>query len=290
MKRLSTWWVSQSSAARWRILTLAVLLVGAVVPTVIGFIANPDWPSLLLNLGSEMGGGLITFILIDMIVAQRDAQDARQEQMGELRQRLVHKLGSSLNTEARRAAEELRVLGWLTDGSLEGVELIGANLEHVDLRGAALRCARMYRANLRGARLYGADLSGAFLTGCNLEGATMGRIKLDGAWMAGANLTGCNRIPRGVLPKVNRLKGATMPDGSRYNGCYCLPGDLKQAQREVRKNGGQIDDPAALAAWYGVDQEDYQRGQQRIGKTLVRAGVEAEGPAEEAADTIPTGP
>ena len=75
------------------------------------------------------------------------------ERMGEMKQRLVHKLGSSINLEARRAAEELRMLGWLTDGSLEAVELIGANLEGVDLRGAVLRNARMYRANLSGARL-----------------------------------------------------------------------------------------------------------------------------------------
>jgi hypothetical protein len=251
MNRLYLWWGALNSAARWRIMTMVVLLVGAIVPTVIGFLMNPDVPSLLLNLGSEMGGGFITFILIDMIVAQRDAHEARQERMGEMKQRLVHKLGSSINLEARRAAEELRMLGWLTDGSLEAVELIGANLEGVDLRGAVLRNARMYRANLSGARLYGADLSGSFLTGCNMRNASMGRIKLDGAWMAGVNLEGCTRIPRLCLTRVNRLKGATMPDGSRYDGCYRLPGDLEAgAEGNPQERRLNLNDPATFAAWY----------------------------------------
>lgn len=273
MGRFYVWWGSLGSAGRWRIAVLVVLLIGAVIPTAVGFALNPDWSSLLLNLGSEMGGGLITFILIDMIVAQRDAQEAREHQLHDLRQRLIHKLGSSINTESRRAAEELRMLGWLSDGSLDGVELVGANLEGVNLRGAVLRNAKLFRSNLKGAHLYGADLSGAFLTGSNLSGAHMGRVKLDGAWLAGTNLSECKRIPRGALARARRLKGAIMPDGSRYDGCYGLQSDLRQAQKDCHKLGKNAQDAAALAEWYGVPVEDYLQGQQRGARIIHEVGA-----------------
>ena len=52
-----------------------------------------------------MRGTFVTFILIDMIIASRDEEEARERRTDELRQRLLHKLGSSINTEARRAAD-----------------------------------------------------------------------------------------------------------------------------------------------------------------------------------------
>ncbi len=263
MNRLRESWARMGETGRWRVLILGALLVGALIPSSLSLAITRDWPGLLLNLGSEMGGAFITFILLDLIIASRDQKEARERKLGDLKARLTHKLGSSLNTEARRAAEELRMLGWLTDGTLEGVELIGANLEGVDLRRAVLRGARLYRANLQGARLYEADLRGAFLTGADLSGATMGRVRLDGAYLAGANLKDCARLPRGALARANRLKGATLPDGSRYDGCYQLPGDLRELRKQLRRAGAAADDEAAIAAWYGVPLEAYRRGQRR---------------------------
>jgi len=242
-------------------LILAFLLIGAVVPSTVALSITHDWPGLLLNLGTDFAGAFVTYILIDLLIGGRQEKEARDHKLGELRAKLVHRLGSRINQESCRAAEELRGYGWLTDGSLAGSELIGANLDGVDLRWAVLRGVRMYRASLRDANLYGTDLSDSYLTGASLAGAQMGRCKLDGAWLTGVDLSGARRIPRGALARANRLKGATMPDGTRYNGCYGLPGDLREAAKAARQDGRDPRDPAFLAEWYGVPLEVYLQGQ-----------------------------
>ena len=52
---------------------------------------------------------------------------------------LTLQLASSENDAARWAAHELRVRGWLTDGSLAGAVLSGADLRGADLMGADLQ-------------------------------------------------------------------------------------------------------------------------------------------------------
>jgi hypothetical protein len=261
MRRLRTWWSQIGKAGRWRVGVLGALLLGAIIPTAIGMILEPNWPDLLVNFGTGMAGTFLTFILIDMLMARYEAQEQIEKQEAEIRTRLIQRLGSSINDEARRAAEEMRRRGWLTDGSLEGVELVGANLEGVDLRGAWLRGARLFRANLKGAWLYEADLSRAYLTGADLSEARMGRAILHGAWLAGANMNGATRLPKHALAYAFRLKGATLPDGSRYDGCYCLHGDLQQLKKQGKKKEMDVSDPAAVAAWYGVETAVYEKGQ-----------------------------
>ena len=85
MNRLRKWWIGLSVAAKWRVRILLALLVGAVVPSGIALSITRDWPGLLLNIGSEMGGALITFILLDMILTSRDEQESRERKTEELR-------------------------------------------------------------------------------------------------------------------------------------------------------------------------------------------------------------
>ena len=52
---------------------------------------------------------------------------------------LINKIYSLENKPSLEAVEELRIRGWLADGSLRGVALCQAQLEHSDLMGADLK-------------------------------------------------------------------------------------------------------------------------------------------------------
>ena len=93
----------------------------------------------------------------------------------------------------------------LTQAMLYGADLSEAHLEATDLSAAHLE-----DANLGGASLAGASLSGAFLRDADLGGAD-----LSGADLSGADLTNA-QVTRDQLQKSASLKGATLPDGSRY--------------------------------------------------------------------------
>lgn len=75
---------------------------------------------------------------------------------------------------------------------LAHADLSYLNLQGIDLRGANLRHANLHHTDLRHARLAGADLSGADLSLADLHDG-----QLDG---------------------VHSLEGATLPDGSLYEG------------------------------------------------------------------------
>ena len=127
-----------------------------------------------------------------------------------------------------------------------------ADLSGADLRGAFLRYAclgglttgaNLAGADLRGADLTGADLRNAILRGADLSDAILsgpadissrGQTDLIGADLTSANLSGVRGIPPkvqgvGMPPEVqgitfngeieqqtSLLKGATMPDGQKY--------------------------------------------------------------------------
>lgn len=270
MKKLRKRWASLSDAARVRVLIMVALLSMAILTSGFALAMSRDWTGLLLNFGTELLGAFVTFLLLDTILASRDEQESRQKRTDELRQRLIHKLGSAINSEARRAAEELRALGWLTDGTLNDIELINANLEGVDLRGAKLVGARLYRANLRNAKLFDADLSKSVMTAADLSNASCRRLKLDGATINGVKFEGAKQLGRQTLACAHRLKGAIMPDGKRYNGCFCLDGDLSQFEKHCEKIKADGDFPGVAALWYNVEEEEYIQGQKWAQSYLTR--------------------
>lgn len=154
------------------------------------------------------------------------------------------------------ALEECRANGWLEDGSLRGVNLENADLRRIRLPKADLQGAHLAGANLRGADLHGAilqeaDLSGADLGQANLRDADLTASALESARLDGAIVTEMQ------LARAESLADAILPDGSRYDGRYKLPGDLHHA----RQDGVYPDQVERLAEWYGVTVEQYQRGQ-----------------------------
>jgi len=193
------------------------------------------------NTSAEIGGIAITVLIIDALYQKREINREKRD--------LILQLGSPDNAFAREALRKIRARKWLNDGSLsfadlrdanlEGanlmdaklkfVDLISANLRGADLRDAYLEGANLMDAKLRSANLDGADLRGAYLLDANLRDATLIDAKLrgadlldanlEGAELRGANLTNAN-LSDTQLSKAKSLEGATMPDGTEYDGRF----------------------------------------------------------------------
>jgi hypothetical protein len=153
--------------------------------------------------------------------------------------------------------------------NLRGADLSDANLQRTDLFGADLREANLNRADLRWARLAHSNLKGASLRAANLRGANLREAEIDGADLSQANLQDAllgaqheearlnidRRISEEMalaaeaqIVQARALRGAIMPNGSRYDGRFNLEGDVLEAQQQ----GIDLNDPAARAAFYGV--------------------------------------
>jgi uncharacterized protein YjbI with pentapeptide repeats len=89
------------------------------------------------------------------------------------------------NKAALRAIDELRLQGWLTDGSLREADMHGANLYGADLHGAVLRNANLNRANLTRA-----NLRDAFLMSATVRYADLTDTLLNEAVLIDTNLHG----------------------------------------------------------------------------------------------------
>jgi len=173
---------------------------------------------------------------------------------------LMNKLRSPENKVALQAVEELRVRGWLGDGSLRGVALCHAQLQGCDLMDANLSTIDFHQAQLAWVDLSNANLMGAKLTRADLSGANFSKANLTGADLYKANLRGANNLTDEQLMKAKRLWGATMPDGNPYDGRFRLAGDLEIA----RWGNINANDPQAMADFHGVSLETYLDGQDLI--------------------------
>ena len=111
------------------------------------------------------------------------------------------------------------------------IDLIGADLEGVDLTYSAPSDAQPYAsapvpdlssADLTYSDLSGANLSGIVMLGTRLVGADLGGANLNGTVLNDANLSGANlsgvtgKSAEQLEGQSSSLKGAIMPDGSKY--------------------------------------------------------------------------
>jgi hypothetical protein len=216
-----------------------------------------DWgwlDSFAQNAGTEMLGAFLTFALIEVLVSKRRQIQEKTEANEERKQALIRQLGSRVHEEAIRAAEELRGLGWLQDGSLKGVSLAWANLEGANFDGADLQGADLQGANLRGADLWNANLHGARL-GPDLEGASFGMANLQEADLNGANLKGSDftkaNLQRANLRRVrlqqSDLWGANLSEanlkGAWLQGAQLVNVNLRGANLyNTRLEGAELED------------------------------------------------
>jgi uncharacterized protein YjbI with pentapeptide repeats len=132
--------------------------------------------------------------------------------------------GATLPSSNSKFVEQLIDLIQRGD-SLEGANLVGADLAQRDLAGASLQDADLSKAslsganledaNLAGADLFSADLSGTNLEGASLEGANLEDTNLEDAALSDTNLREAS-VTQKQLDQAGSLKGATMPNGQKY--------------------------------------------------------------------------
>jgi len=167
---------------------------------------------------------------------------------------LIRKLRSTDNNVVIRAVEEMRARGHLNDGSLKWIYLRFVKMQGADLHGADLRSADLNMAHLQRANLNAANLQSTKLNKANLRGAVLFEAKLEGASLTNAILQGTQGLTDRQLAQSSSLRGAMMPDGSRYDGRFNLAGDLADA----RLWRVDIKDPIAMAEFYCVSVEEYK--------------------------------
>jgi uncharacterized protein YjbI with pentapeptide repeats len=173
---------------------------------------------------------------------------------------LINKIFTLENKSTLQAVEELRVRGWLTDGSLRGAALCQAQMGNADLMGADLRNVDFHQANLEFADLRKAQLNGAKLNRASLYRANFDQADLTFADLYKANLRGAQNLTEQQLESANQLLGAVMPDGTTYDGRFNLPGDLARA----RWAKVDLNNPESMAEFYGVTPEAYLRVHQTV--------------------------
>lgn len=221
------------------LLTLAILSgVGGYMRTYpAGFDLAAFIGDFYANVSTELTSIAITVLIIDALNRRRERRQAERDD----RAQLIRQLGSSVNEVAKRAAEELRARGWLTDGSLQEADLRVANLEgaklwKADLQGVNLQWAKLKYANLNGAMLAGSNLTQANLQAAKLGGADLRsaslfeaklyRVNFGGADLREADLTGAH--VEGARLEGADLRGAvlddlhidpltTLPDGTAWS-------------------------------------------------------------------------
>lgn len=124
------------------------------------------------------------------------------EVRSELLDELVFQVREGSTQQVLGAVKTLNELGWLTNGTLRKVNLVGANLSMIKLKGADLQGANLYRANF-----YKSNLVGANLHKANLHEANLGRCSMDSADLSYADLSVANlhesKLYRANLRKAN---------------------------------------------------------------------------------------
>ncbi|MFN8527986.1 MAG: pentapeptide repeat-containing protein [Anaerolineae bacterium] len=241
MKRLQQWWTQQSGSARLRIVITAGLLGLAVLFSSIGLIGSQDWDGFFLNLGAELGGAAVTFLLLDQLLARRERAEEMAHAEQQIKTDLIAKMSSEVREIAVPAADELRRHNWLIDGSMADAMLRRANLEGVNLANADLRGANMHRTRLNNADLWRtnlaeADLGGAWLQGArlwdtNLEGANLWQARVQNADLRRANLENAEanetKFDESDLREVN-FKRANLRE-ARLTGAVLQEANLTEA-------------------------------------------------------------
>lgn len=181
----------------------------------------------VMNAFTELLSIGLTALVLNRLAERREQVRQRNEDL----HRIIREMRSKDGNEGRRAAEEARERGFLTDRSLNGANLwranlSGADLRHSDLSGvdlghANLSDAELYRTNLSGAILRHVDLSWTDMWDADLRGAKLNYAILNEAELHGANLS------RAVLRQAD-LSGAqldttifsretVMPDAQRVS-------------------------------------------------------------------------
>jgi Pentapeptide repeats (9 copies)/Pentapeptide repeats (8 copies) len=244
MKRLAGFW--KQIVEGWTVQRIAaVLIVVGLVVFVVGVVNKHCACAGWANLGETLNDVISDFyanVSVDclsiafaiLVVDRLNGRRAEQE----LKAQLIREMGSTDNRIALRAVKELRVRGWLEDGTLRGSNFHGANLRGADFSNTNLRGTRFDHANrhkshfneakIRGASFKSANLRESDFENADLREANLEWAKLQGAGLFRADLQNANCTYanlRGAFLSDANLKGAAFSKDSYnyginiYRGC-----------------------------------------------------------------------
>ncbi len=181
---------------------MLLLTALAVVWLGVGALTKPpdqgwrEWFSgFSVGIGTAMAAAVLTFLLIDMMLARQRETENRENDQRERLGNLLARLRVGAVEENRSVLEQMRSAGWLKNGQLRDADFSGANLEGLDLSSADLRMALFVGTRLRRASFRNADVSNARFTRADLRGA-----RFDGAVTVGADFTMITRDEDTFLP------------------------------------------------------------------------------------------
>ncbi|RUT71733.1 pentapeptide repeat-containing protein [Flavobacterium cupreum] len=140
------------------------------------------------NLSCELMSIAITILLINYLYEKREESNNKR--------RLIRELGSEDKGFTSRALKEIKELGYLVDGTLNGADLSSANLEGLDFTGANLQNVNFSKARLtnsifKGVQFEGVRLDGAEARQCNFERSVFNNVSLKGSNLYSAIFIGC---------------------------------------------------------------------------------------------------
>lgn len=250
-----------------------LIIVGVLFLIPLPFVEKRFLPPFLDNFFVKISPELVGIGIGVILIGSANKRIADQQEI----KSLILQMRESSNEFAIHALIQLRDKKWLLDDSLNGESLWRANLKKAELWDAKLRGvnfgsaileeANLCNANLDGAVLHDANLSKAILHktiltnteiyNCNLENADFYGVDLRGARFLGTFRGYVMDSPHVFLYVLRRLECATMPNGLRYDGRYCLPGDLIQASANYNVNN-----TAQMAEFYQITHDEYLEGQE----------------------------
>src|SRR5690606_11052931 len=132
-----------------------------VILTRVFVLISDDAEGFFQNLIPEFIGIVFTVFVLNRLDANREDRL--------IRERLLREMHSRYNPVALQAIEELRVMGYLGQGIMRGLDFRGANWQEANLYQADLRDADLRNATLNNADLYEANLEGAKVTPTQLK-------------------------------------------------------------------------------------------------------------------------
>lgn len=208
-----------------RMIVIPVLLIGGIVASLAGLAHSGDWDSFALNLGTELLGAVLTFVLLELILGQQERQEERTKEELENQAHLIRQMRSKNNGMALQAVEELRAKGWLMGDTLQGADLYRANLEGTNLAAVNLEDATLREAILQGGYMRGINLEDANLCDANCLASVMRDARMRGADLRRANLERADlrdaQLEEVLLTDANLqgsdLRGANMRHADLHN-------------------------------------------------------------------------
>jgi len=188
--------------AQW--LVVAVLVLAVVVTGIVSAVLKEatfkDWiASFLQNMSAGFVGAGFTYWLIEILVgnSRRKAE-------------LINKLYSRSTDVSVDALQQLHDRGWLKDGSLENMVLMGVQLPEAAFSLAQLEWTELSLCKLNKCSFFLSNFSNACFASSDLEGSKFEGVELYGTDFRNANLKGV------VFENCSCDQFTRLPDGTYW--------------------------------------------------------------------------